>query len=204
MRHHSVWILALFILAVFGSASLTFLRAVSSDRSAAAGPRGSQTSPVFTPAHRTVWEAVEDFFGWQPKPVQPIGFTHKAHLAQGMQCVGCHTGVDEGPDAQIPGVKVCMVCHEDIAADKPEIQKVKAYAARGEDIPWQRVYAYSAAAHVKFNHAPHIRAGVSCASCHGDMTKQTVAVRAVNLTMGYCIDCHRAKQASTDCVTCHY
>ena len=106
--------------------------------------------------------------------------------------------------ASIPGVQLCMTCHQAIATEKPEIRKVAAYLARGEEIPWQRVYDYSPSAHVKFNHAPHIRAGVECKSCHGDMTQQTVAVRTVNLTMGYCLDCHRARKASIDCVTCHY
>ncbi len=204
MRRRNFWVLVLFLLVLSASASVAFLRAVSSDRQAAAGISTAQTSPVFTPAHGTAWEAVRDFFGWRPTPVQPIAFTHKVHLTQGIQCVGCHTGVDQGPDAQIPGAKVCMVCHEETAADKPEIQKVAAYFARGEDIRWQRVYGYSASAHVKFNHAPHIRAGVSCATCHGDMTKQTVAVRSVDLSMGYCLDCHRARRVSTNCMTCHY
>jgi len=76
--------------------------------------------------------------------------------------------------------------------------------SRGEDIPWQRVYDFTPSAHVKFNHAPHVRANVPCATCHGDMRQQTVAVRAVNLTMGYCIDCHKQQKASIDCTTCHF
>jgi len=162
------------------------------------------TSPVFTPAHRTLLEAFRDFFSRRALPVQPIAYTHKVHLAKGMQCTDCHTGVDQGPDARIPGVSVCMTCHQVIATDKPEIKKLAAYQARGEDIPWQRVYGFYPSAHVKFNHAPHARAGVPCAKCHGDMTRQTVAVRAVEHTMGFCIQCHREKKASTDCVTCHY
>ena len=68
---------------------------------------------------------------------------------------------------------VCMTCHQVIATDRPEIKKIAAYKARGEDIPWVRVYNYSESAHVRFNHAPHIRADVDCSTCHGDMTKQT-------------------------------
>ena len=34
---------------------------------------------------------------------------------------------------------------------------------------------------------------VSCATCHGDMTKQTTAERKVDMNMGYCIKCHEAK-----------
>jgi hypothetical protein len=164
----------------------------------------AQTSPVFTPEHRTVAAAVREFFGGRPKPVQPIAYTHKVHLANGMQCTDCHVGVDQGPDARIPSVNFCMTCHQVIATDKPEIKKLAAYRARGEDIPWQRVYGFESSAHVKFNHAPHIRAGIDCAKCHGDMTTQTVAERKVDHTMGFCVQCHREKNASIDCVTCHF
>ena len=164
----------------------------------------AQVSPVFTPAHRGVLDAIRDFFNRQPVPVQPIAFTHKVHLANGMQCTDCHTTVETGPVAGIPSVELCMTCHQTIAADKLEIKKIAAYQARGEDIPWQRVYGYSPTVHVKFNHAPHIRAGVDCAHCHGNMTQQTVAVRAVDLNMGYCVSCHRQKKASLDCITCHF
>jgi hypothetical protein len=84
------------------------------------------------------------------------------------------------------------------------IKKIAAYKARGEEIPWVRVYNYSESAHVRFNHAPHIRAGVDCAMCHSDLTKQTTAERKVNLNMGFCINCHTQKKVSIDCETCHY
>jgi hypothetical protein len=164
----------------------------------------SDVSPVFTPAHHTVLDALRDFFNRHRAPVQPIAYTHKVHLANGMVCTDCHTAVETGPEASIPGVTLCMTCHQVIATDKPEIKKLAAYQQRGEDIPWQRVYDYSPTAHVKFNHAPHLRAGVDCAHCHGDMTQQTVAARVVDLSMGYCVNCHREKQASIDCITCHY
>jgi hypothetical protein len=165
----------------------------------------SQSDSVFSPAHDTVRSAIADFFERHPaQPVQPIAFPHKTHLAKGLQCEVCHTGVNVGPDAAIPSVTFCMNCHKVIATDRPEIKKVAAYQARGEDIPWVRVYNYSPTAHVRFNHAPHIRAGVACANCHGDMTQQTTAVRAVNLNMSYCLACHTARKVSVDCETCHY
>jgi uncharacterized Zn-binding protein involved in type VI secretion len=159
---------------------------------------------TFTLAHRTVWAAVQDFFGYRPAPVQPIAYTHKVHLAHGMQCTTCHVGVDRGPDARIPSVTFCMTCHQVIAKDNPEIKKMAAYRARGEEIPWQRVYGFETAANVKFNHAPHIRAGIDCAKCHGDMHQQTVAERKVDHTMGFCVQCHQQTNASIDCVTCHF
>ena len=167
-------------------------------------PAPAQSSPVFTPAHRNLRDAVAEFFSRHPQPVQPIAFTHKVHLANGLNCTVCHVGVDKGPDARIPSVNFCMTCHQVIATGKPEIQKVAAYLKRGEDIPWQRVYDYPPSAHVKFNHAPHIRAGVDCATCHGDMRQRTVAVRTVNMTMGFCVNCHKLKKASIDCTTCHF
>jgi len=168
-------------------------------------PQQSQSQGVFTPAHGSVRAAISDFLGWHPaQPAQPIAFPHNVHLARGLQCEVCHTGVSQGPDAAIPSVKFCMSCHLVIAKERPEIRKMAALQARGEDIPWARVYNYSATAHVKFNHAPHIRAGVDCSSCHGDMLRQTTAVRAVDLNMGYCLACHAQRKASIDCTTCHY
>jgi len=164
-----------------------------------------QGQGVFSPAHDSVRSAISDFLGRRPvQPAQPIAFPHKTHLAKGLKCEACHTGVDRGPDAVIPSVKFCMACHLAIAKDRPEIQKLAAYQARGEDIPWVRVYNYSASAHVKFNHAPHIRADVACSSCHGDMTQQTTARRVVDLNMGYCLACHTQRSVSIDCMTCHY
>ena len=39
---------------------------------------------------------------------------------------------------------------------------------KGLDLAWQRVYDYPREAHVRFNHAPHIRAKVECSTCHGN------------------------------------
>jgi hypothetical protein len=165
----------------------------------------SQPQGTFSPAHSSVRTAIGEFLNRHPaQPAQPIAFPHKVHIARGLQCQVCHTGVDQGPDAAIPSVKFCMSCHLVIAKDRPEIKKMAAYQARGEDIPWVRVYDYNASAHVKFNHAPHIRADVACSNCHGDMLQQTTAVRAVDLNMGYCLGCHTQRKASIDCTTCHY
>ena len=43
-----------------------------------------------------------------------------------------------------------------------------------------------------------------CATCHGNIGEQTVAQRNVELTMGYCVNCHNARKVSTDCLTCHF
>jgi hypothetical protein len=154
------------------------------------------TSGQFTTAHPTVLAAAKDYFDVYPTHErQPIAFTHRVHLEHGMQCTDCHKGVAEGPDATIPNVQLCMTCHQVIATDKPEIKKVAAYQKKDEQIPWHRVYWFYQSAHVKFRHGPHIRAGVDCATCHGDMRQQTVAVRKQGLDM---------HKAPTDCTTCHF
>lgn len=176
----------------------------SNAQSPASAAIQTEDTGVYTTAHSSASDAIREFFGIRSTPVQPIAFTHKVHLANQLQCVFCHAGVDQGPDASLPGTNFCMTCHIAIDPTNPEIQKIAAYQAKGQDIPWQRVYGFEQSAHVKFNHAPHIRAGVDCSTCHGDMTKQTVAVQAVDHTMGFCITCHEQRKVSIDCVTCHY
>lgn len=199
------WLLVATVVGVGALGLLLFERASSAQNQSESGQSPEQTSPVFTTRHRSVSDAVAEFFDYHPAPAQqPIAFTHQVHLAKGLQCTFCHAGVDRGPDARIPSVTLCMTCHQVIDKDNPEIKKLAAYKARGEDVPWQRVYGFMETDHVKFNHAPHIRAGVQCAECHGDMTKQTVAQRKVNLNMGFCVECHEQHKVSVDCVTCHY
>ena len=162
------------------------------------------SSSVFTPAHRTLGDAAREFFWYRPTAQQPIPFPHKTHIEKKAVCTDCHESVQKGPIAGIPSVKTCMICHSQIATDKPLIKQVTAFADKGIEIPWQRVYGFTREAHVRFNHAPHIRASVDCATCHGDVSRQTVAERVVDHNMGFCVNCHREKKASNDCLTCHY
>jgi hypothetical protein len=164
------------------------------------------SSPTFTPEHRSIGEAARHFINIKPEPVQPIEFPHMIHTEDiALYCEDCHSGVNQGPAAGLPSINVCMSCHEDIGdAAEPRIQALRDHAERGEDMRWQRVYGFLEEAHVRFNHAPHIRAEVECATCHGDLTQMTVAERAVEHTMGFCINCHKEKQASNDCLVCHY
>jgi len=162
-------------------------------------------SSVFTSAHATFGDAARDFFGVVPRAQQPIPFPHKTHIAKGLTCTDyCHESVTKGPIAGLPSVKTCMICHDAIATDKPLIQQITSIQKSGHDLAWQRVYGYTASAHVRFNHAPHIRARVDCSTCHGNIAQQTVAERNVKLTMGFCVSCHRQKNASNDCLTCHF
>jgi hypothetical protein len=165
------------------------------------------SSPGFTTAHASFADAAKHFLSIRPKPQQPIEFPHDIHTSPqvGLECNVCHSGVTRGPNAGIPTVSVCMGCHEDTGDPKdPRIQSLRDHSMRGEDLAWQRVYGFNEESHVRFNHSPHIRAKVECATCHGDVTKMTVAQRAIDHTMNFCITCHKQKGASNDCLTCHY
>jgi hypothetical protein len=135
---------------------------------------------------------------------QPIAFPHNTHSKMGLDCIDCHIGADTRADAGIPSVTKCMLCHAKLGRDKAEVKKVIEYADQKIQIPWQRVYQFAPSAHVKFKHAPHYQAGVGCATCHGDMTKATVAQKVVTHNMGTCLACHRQNHASEDCAACHY
>ena len=160
---------------------------------------------VFSPARATFGAAVNDFFGIRPTARQPLPFPHKTHVENKIGCTEyCHESVVKGPVAGLPSVKTCMICHESIAVDRPLIKQVADHSKRGVDLNWQRVYGYPQESHVRFNHAPHLRAKVDCTTCHGDIAKQTVAERNVELTMGFCVSCHKERKAPNECLTCHF
>ena len=164
-----------------------------------------QSTGVFTTARPSFGAALNNFMDRRPTPVQPIEFPHNIHVGKQIACTEyCHEAVTSGPVAGLPSVKTCMICHESIATDRPLIKTVADYASRGIDLSWQRVYGYAGEAHVRFNHAPHIRAKVECSTCHGDIAQQTVAQRNVEMNMGFCVDCHKRRQAPNECLTCHF
>jgi hypothetical protein len=192
------------VLALLGAVGCSFV-----ERSVPVPPPApllpGQSGGVFTTARPTFAAAAGDFFGRRPDPVQPIEFPHNIHVGKQIACTEyCHETVTMGPVAGLPSVRTCMICHNTIATDRPRIKLITAMRERGRDLVWQRVYGYTAQAHVRFNHAPHIRADVGCATCHGDIGKGTVATRNVDLNMGFCVNCHNEKKAPTDCLTCHF
>jgi Cytochrome c7 and related cytochrome c len=171
----------------------------------AAAPLPGQQGGVFTTARPTFAAAVDDFLARHPTPVQPLEFPHNIHAGKQIACTEyCHEGVTTGAVAGLPSVRTCMICHNTIATDRPRIQRITAMRERGLDLDWQRVFDYPEPSHVKFNHAPHISAGVECATCHGNIAQQTVAERNVEMTMGFCVSCHRERKAPDDCLTCHF
>ena len=86
------------------------------------GGNAPADAAVFTPAHPTTVGAVKDFFGVRPRAEQPIAFPHRVHLAKGLTCTDyCHESASKGPIAGLPSIKTCMICHDAIATDRPDV-----------------------------------------------------------------------------------
>ena len=148
---------------------------------------------------------------YQPK--QPIAFSHKLHAGmQGIDCNYCHTSARTSKHSGIPSVNVCMNCHNAVAegpSGKEEIQKI--YDAVGWDpdkrqyiegypqkpIEWIRIH--NLPDHVYFNHSQHVSvAGLECKDCHGPIEEMEEVYQYSELTMGWCIDCHRSSEVKME------
>ena len=59
----------------------------------------------------------------------------------------------------------------------------------GKPIEWVRVH--KSPDYVYFNHSAHVNRGISCQSCHGQVDQMETVWQDQNLSMGWCLDCHR-------------
>lgn len=151
------------------------------------------------------------------QPEQPIFYSHTVHAGiNQINCLYCHGGAQESKHANIPSVNVCMNCHMGINeyAKGPklyredgtevdgtaEINKLyqyagwdpakKQYTGKGQPIEWIRIH--NLPDHVYFNHAQHVTAGKqNCQTCHGDIQKMDEVYQFSDLSMGWCVNCHR-------------
>jgi hypothetical protein len=148
--------------------------------------------------------------------VQPIVFSHRIHAAvNSIGCTSCHASAEHAPVAGIPSMERCRGCHKFVKADPQDpaitaqIQTAFKYFDEDKPILWVRVHRLPD--HVFFTHERHVRSGIECRSCHGEVEKMEAARQVVLLTMGWCLACHRLKQSErplerahlTECVTCH-
>lgn len=126
-------------------------------------------------------------------PDQPVAYSHKLHAGLlGLDCRYCHQNVDHSPHASVPDTNTCMNCHGNVRTDSEKLQLVRDSAAEGKPIPWVKVHMLPQYAY--FNHAAHVRVGVGCASCHGRVDQMEVVRQVEPLSMGWCLECHRAPE----------
>jgi hypothetical protein len=133
---------------------------------------------------------------------QPVPYSHKVHLALGLECKNCHKNPDPGEVMGIPQTPVCMGCHSTVKKDSPAIQKLAGFHESKKPVPWVRVYQVPG--YVFFNHRAHLAAkGVTCQTCHGPVAERDVLTKEKDISMGACMDCHQKNNASNSCTFCH-
>lgn len=160
--------------------------------------------------------------GYQPD--QPIYFSHKVHAGLNqINCLYCHNSAWEGKHAGIPTLNICMNCHKSINEyvkgpklmdedgkeinGTAEINKLYQYAgftpgpganwdpSKAKSPEWIKIH--NLPDHVYFNHAQHTRVGgVACQSCHGNIQEMDKVYQSSELSMGWCINCHRESKVA--------
>jgi hypothetical protein len=121
---------------------------------------------------------------------QPVQFSHERHVAgNGLDCRYCHTAVEKSATAGIPPTKTCMNCHSQIHAQSQYLEPVRASFRTDESIPWVKVHDLPD--FVYFNHSIHVKKGVGCTTCHGEVDKMPLVRTVHSLQMEWCLDCHR-------------
>ncbi|MCC6220093.1 MAG: cytochrome c3 family protein [Deltaproteobacteria bacterium] len=137
------------------------------------------------------------------RPQQPVKFSHKTHVeVNKMECQYCHSGVHKSSFATVPSLELCMGCHNTVRPELPDIQALKKSYEVKEPISWEPVNHLPE--HVVFNHERHVKGGVGCQNCHGQVQLMDQVEMVSSLKMGFCVSCHREYGASLDCAVCHY
>ena len=124
---------------------------------------------------------------------QPIQFSHERHVAgNGLDCRYCHTSVEESSFAGIPPTKTCMNCHSQIFSASPYLEPVRQSFRTDRSIAWTRVHDLPD--FVYFNHSIHVKKGMGCTTCHGQVDRMPLMWQEKSLQMEWCIDCHRSPE----------
>lgn len=128
-------------------------------------------------------------------PDQPIKFSHKIHAGDNrIDCKYCHNTAEFSKSAGIPPMQLCMNCHvlvrEGSHSGKFEINKVIEANENNKPVEWIRIH--NLPDHVFFSHAQHVGiAKVDCKKCHGPVAEMNIMRQYSDLSMGWCINCHR-------------
>jgi len=187
--------------------------------------QGILPKELFAPEKPSKFPLLNDNEGYAPE--QPIAFSHKLHAGDnGITCQYCHYGAEKSKNAGFPATSVCLNCHKVIKRDSIEIQKIHRSFEENESIEWVRVHLLPD--FVYFSHERHVAgAEFACQTCHGPVEEMERLRQYSDLTMGWCVNCHRetevdvhakyysswskkeegmtvADMGGIDCVRCHY
>jgi hypothetical protein len=123
-------------------------------------------------------------------PTQPVAYSHKLHAGDlGIDCRYCHANADRSSFAGVPATQTCMNCHTNVKADSPKLEKIRESWKTGQSVEWVRIHKLPDYAY--FDHSAHVTQGVGCASCHGRVDRMVEVQQVHELSMGWCLDCHK-------------
>jgi Cytochrome c7 and related cytochrome c/Class III cytochrome C family len=121
---------------------------------------------------------------------QPVPFSHKHHAKElGIDCRYCHTSVETSSFAGLPPTSTCMTCHSQIWTNSAMLEPVRASFQTDKSLEWARVNALPDFAY--FNHSIHVKKGIGCTTCHGQVGEMPITWKEHTLYMRWCIDCHK-------------
>ena len=148
------------------------------------------------------------------QPAQPIEFSHKVHAGMnGIDCNYCHSSARSSKHSGIPSANVCMNCHtyisEGALTGAKEIAKIydavgfdsntRTYIEDYQEKPIEWIRIHNLPDHVYFNHSQHVTVGqLECQECHGAIEEMDVVKQHSELTMGWCIECHRETEVKME------
>jgi hypothetical protein len=137
-------------------------------------------------------------------PTQPIPFSHKLHAGdRKIPCEYCHSAARRSASGGVPPTNTCMGCHKVVRTDRPAIQWLTEKYNKKEPIEWVKVHDLPD--YVHFSHKIHVGVGgLKCQDCHGPVETMDVVEQVAPLQMGWCVECHKQKGASLNCISCHY
>lgn len=139
-----------------------------------------------------------------------------------VNCLYCHSSADKSKMSMVPSTNVCMNCHAAIdeytgeqlytnegKAVNGTAEIAKLYEHAGWDpakkeykrdkqgnimaTPIEWVKIHNLPDHVYFNHSQHVKVGdIQCQTCHGDIQNMDEVYQYNDLSMGWCVNCHRS------------
>ena len=130
-----------------------------------------------------------------------LAFSHRVHVVdQGLGCTDCHRHAESDDDPGMPSQRQCMLCHEELDAEKSEQRKVDVLFTEGK-YAWTGVQAYPE--DVQFSHLSHASREADCSACHAAVESNDRPSRLRRANMDTCMACHEQKSAPNECSSCH-
>jgi len=134
---------------------------------------------------------------------QPIAFNHQLHV-EALDCDTCHEYVQTRTHSGLPGLSICLQCHEEPLTDEPEERQIVALAQAGQEQVFRKLFRLPD--NVYYTHRRHVGiARLECSTCHGAIEQATSppAVPLQTINMDFCVKCHRASGVRAECTACH-